>query len=328
MYLLSNRLKKLWLLLTVWLVATLSLHLIAKDHPNWRTNEPITPIPNISHLDPKKVELGKKLFHDPKLSADGSVACANCHNLSLAGTDGLATAIGIKGLKGERNTPTVLNTGLNFRQFWDGRSPNLEDQVTEPITNPIEMGNTWENVISYISGERKYLYEFHSIYREKPNSKNISNAIAEFEKSLLTPNGAFDRFLKGDDSAISDKAKEGYELFKSFGCVSCHQGVAVGGNLYEKLGVIIPYYLESESKSSNFGRYRQTGVQEHKFEFKVPSLRNVARTAPYLHDGSIKSLNQIVVIMAKHQLGRELSQDEVERIVAFLKTLNGPLNAK
>ncbi|MDQ7051253.1 MAG: cytochrome c peroxidase [Enterobacterales bacterium] len=311
------------------LIALFNFNAFAINNPaSWLTNEPITPIPEVNNLVANKVKLGEQLFNDPKLSADGSISCATCHNLSLAGTDGLPLAVGIKGQVGQRNTPTVLNSSLNFRLFWDGRSSDLEQQAAEPISNPIEMGNQWNTVIDYLSSEQTYLNAFKEIYRNRPNKKDTINAIAEFERSLVTPNGAFDRYLKGQMDAISDNAKKGYELFKSIGCSSCHQGVAVGGNMYEKLGVILPYYQEDETDTSNFGRYRQTGINEHKFEFKVPSLRNVTRTAPYLHDGSISSLPKMISTMAKHQLGLELSKNEIDLIVSFLQTLNGPMDAK
>jgi len=299
----------------------------ADDKQNlWLINEPITPIPEAKGLDPNKVKLGRRLFHERQLSVDATISCASCHNLSLAGVDRLPVEIGVKGQLGERNTPTVLNASLNFRLFRDGRSADLEQQALVPVENPKEMANQWDKVVAYLASQDSYLKAFKQIYQTTPNKENVANAIAEFERSLVTPNGAFDRYLKGQSDAISEQAKRGYKLFKSIGCSSCHQGVAVGGNMYEKLGVVIPYYQDDESKASNFGRYRQTGINEHKFEFKVPSLRNVALTAPYLHDGSIETIEKMVGIMAKHQLGRDLSIEETNQIVAFLVSLNGPSN--
>jgi len=317
------------LYLCLMLVTLFTVNAFAiNSQDSWLTNEPITPIPEAKNLVANKVKLGERLFSDAKLSADGSISCASCHNLNRAGADGLAVSIGINGQLGKRNTPTVFNSSLNFRQFWDGRSPNLEHQAAEPISNPIEMANEWGNVIDYLTTQQFYLEAFREIYQNKPNKKDVLNAIAEFERSLVTPNGAFDLYLKGQTNAISDNAKKGYELFKSIGCSSCHQGAAVGGNMYEKLGVILPYYSADDTKTSDFGHYRQTGISEHKFEFKVPSLRNVTRTAPYLHDGSISSLPKMISTMAKHQLGLELTNNEIDLIISFLQTLNGPMDAK
>ncbi|MDF1589562.1 MAG: cytochrome-c peroxidase [Gammaproteobacteria bacterium] len=291
--------------------------------------EPITPIPDAIGLDDQKIILGRRLFHDPMLSGDGTVSCASCHNLNNAGVDGLPIAIGVKGKLGIRNAPTVLNSSLSFRQFWDGRVATLEEQVSSPLLNPVEMATNWSDVLKYLGSDKNYASDFKKIYRETPSKKSVENAIAEFERSLLTPNGDFDRYLKGDSSAIDEQAKRGYYYFKSYGCISCHQGMAVGGNLYEKLGIVKPYYDETTMVTEpDLGRYNLTGEDEHKFEFKVPSLRNVARTAPYLHDGSIASLEQVVAIMAEYQLGRELSSEHIDDIVSFLETLNGDVDEK
>ena len=293
-----------------------------------KSDQHIVPIPETLNLDTDKVKLGKRLFNDPKLSADGTVSCANCHNLDNFGTDSLPQSIGINGQKGAFNSPTVFNSGLLFRQFWNGRVETLEEQVNDPITNPIEMGNSWPNVISYINEEESYTNVFLAIYGQSANKDNIANAIAEFERSLLTPNSPFDRYLKGDESAIDVQTKQGYGSFKILGCISCHQGVAVGGNMFEKLGVVIPYYEDKIASDADLGRYKLTGIEEQKYEFKVPSLRNVARTAPYFHNGSIATLEEAVKIMAKHQLGRSLTEQEIKNIVKFLKSLNGELNVK
>lgn len=293
-----------------------------------KSDQPIVPIPDVIGLNPDKVKLGERLFNDPKLSDDGTVSCANCHNIANFGVDSLPTSFGIKGRKGALNAPTVLNSSLLFRQFWDGRAESLEEQVDGPINNPVEMDTSWNSVLSYIQSDPSYQESFLKIYNQPPSKENISNAIAEFERNLLTPNGDFDRYLKGDENAIDEQTKQGYQTFKLLGCVSCHQGVAVGGNMYEKLGVVIPYYDEKMTSSTNLGRYRISGIEEHKYEFKVPSLRNVARTAPYFHNGSIKTLEEAVKLMAKHQLGRTLSEKEVSDIVKFLHSLNGDLNAK
>jgi len=288
---------------------------------------PISPIPYVSDLDDNKVALGKRLFNDTNLSSDGTISCASCHNLAQGGDDGFAVSFGVKGRQGTFNAPTVLNSSLLFRQFWDGRAASLEEQISATLMNPVEMDMDWTRVLSYLAADFSYVKSFKQAYQQGPTKSNASDAIAEFERSLLTPDGDFDRYLKGDELAITEQAKKGYKLFKSYGCVSCHQGMAVGGNLYEKLGVFKPYYDESDSTAS-LGRYLITANEENKFEFKVPSLRNVARTAPYLHDGSIETLEEVISLMAKYQLGRDISESDVAYIKQFLQTLNGEINEK
>jgi len=299
----------------------------AEDQSTWLKNEPITPILPATELDKAKAQLGKRLFHDVNLSADGTVSCASCHSIANAGIDGLKLSAGIKGQIGTRNAPTVFNSSLNFRQFWDGRARTLEEQVSGPLTNPMEMAGNWDDALRYIRAHDKYKQAFTDSYGGQATKTNVAHAIAEFERSLVTPNGDFDRYLKGDESAIDQATKHGYQLFQSFGCIACHQGVAVGGNFYEKIGVVIPYTYEL-GEAPDLGRYQLTSDDDDKFEFKVPSLRNVARTAPYLHDGSIATLEEVVTIMAKHQLGRELNKAEVRDIVKFLHSLNGELNVR
>jgi len=299
----------------------------AEDRSSWLKNEPITPIMPAMGLDEAKVRLGKRLFHDVNLSADGTVSCASCHSLANGGIDGLKLSAGIKGQIGTRNAPTVFNSSLNFRQFWDGRARTLEEQVSGPLTNPIEMAGNWDDALRYIRSNNKYKQAFTDSYGSQATQTNVAHAIAEFERSLVTPNGKFDRYLKGDESAIDQETKHGYQLFKSFGCAACHQGVAVGGNFYEKIGVVIPYF-DGDVSLLDLGRYQVTLVEEDKFEFKVPSLRNVARTAPYLHDGSLATLEEVVKVMAKHQLGRGLNKRDVGDIVKFLHSLNGELNVQ
>lgn len=305
-------------------VATISIMLsvTAVAGENLRL-EPITPIPDVTGLDLGKVALGKRLFHDPGLSSDGSVSCASCHNLKNSGVDNQALSSGVRGQLGTRNTPTVLNSGLLFRLFWDGRAATLEQQAMEVLTSPVEMDNDWDTILDYLKSTGSYQDSFTKIYGDEIVTKDkVSNALAEFQRSLLTPNGAFDRYLKGDDDAIDEQTLRGYQRFKSYGCISCHQGVAVGGNMYEKLGVIIPF----KQHTPDLGRYQLTGLEEDKYKFKVPSLRNVARTSPYFHDGSISTLEGAVTLMAKHQLGRNLSEQETDDIVKFLQSLNGSVD--
>jgi len=286
--------------------------------------EPITPIPLKLEFDPARVALGQRLFHDQRLSGDDTVSCASCHGLDHGGSDHTIHSRGVGGREGEINAPTVFNSGFNFRQFWDGRAANLEDQLDYPINNHVEMASSWPQVVAKIKADSEYAKIFRSIYNDGITVDNVKNAIATFERSLYTPNSRFDRFLRGDKSALSENELAGYLLFKNIGCVSCHQGMNVGGNFYEKMGVMKDYFgTRGHLTKADLGRFNLTGIEEQRFEFKVPSLRNVALTAPYFHDGSAKTLEEAVGLMAKHQLGVELNQTKQEKIADFLRTLTG-----
>ena len=280
--------------------------------------EPIEPLPDHVDVDARKVKLGEKLFFDTQLSKDNTISCASCHILQAGGDDNQRFSFGIKGQRGSVNAPTVLNAVFNFRQFWDGRAANLQEQAMGPVENPVEMGNSFENLIQTLK-KTPYKRQFQAIYKEGITKKTITDAIAEYEKTLITPNAPIDRYLKGDKDALTQKQKEGYELFKSKGCVSCHQGRNIGGNMYNKFGIF------QDSNSSNLGRYNVTHKERDRYYFKVPSLRNVARTAPYFHDGRTSDLTEVVYMMAKYQLGRKITHQEVEKIVAFLHSLSGEL---
>jgi cytochrome c peroxidase len=294
-----------------------------------QSNEPIQPIEPLPGLDPRKIELGRKLFHDPQLSHNDQLSCAHCHNLKTGGTDRKARSTGINGAVGVINAPTVLNSGLNFSQFWDGRAATLETQIDGPLQSDIEMGSTWPEVIGKLKRDQEYVQAFQQIYGDQIQSDHVRDAIAEFERSLSTPNSRFDRFLRHDPGALTSREQEGYKLFKSFGCASCHQGVSVGGNMYQKLGVMAPYFTDrGHITKADLGRFNVTGDPRDMYMFKVPSLRNVELTAPYFHDGSAATLADAVRMMAKYQLGRHLTDEEVELIVEFLKTLTGELNGK
>jgi len=292
--------------------------------PDGLEREPISPLPRTIELDSRKVELGRRLFHDKRLSADNSVSCATCHNVRENGADIKVRSAGMGGALGDVNTPTVFNSGFSFRQFWDGRAETLEDQIDEPIRHPAEMATDWPQILNKLQADSEYVAAFSSIYATKVESRGIKDAIATFERSLITPNSRFDRYLRGDSQALTAEEKEGYRLFKESGCSSCHQGVLVGGNMFEKLGIVRDYFADrGHITKFDFGRFNATGVEENRFEFKVPSLRNVARTAPYFHDGSARSLDEAVSVMARYQLGRELTATELHRIVQFLETLTG-----
>ena len=291
---------------------------------------PITPLPDsIPNLDKKKLALGHKLFHEASLSHDNTIACASCHQLEHGGVDGAKFSIGIKGQLSGVNAPTVFNSAFNFRQFWNGRAETLEEQVGGPINNPLEMGSSWVEVIDKLKLDPAYVEAFSRIYKNGITAENVADAIATFMRSLITPNSRFDKYLKGDVKAISSYEIEGYALFTNYGCISCHQGRNVGGNMYEKLGIMRDYFAERGNVTeADKGRYAITKNPADMYKFKVPSLRNVALTAPYFHDGTAKTLEQAVITMGKYQLGVSLPDEDVSKIVAFLRTLTGEYNGK
>lgn len=282
------------------------------------------PIQAVEGLDPEKVALGEQLFSDPILSSNNTVSCATCHILSLGGTNRLPHSVGINGGVQQINVPTVYNSSLNFKQFWDGRAATLEAQIDGPITNPLEMDSTWPDAIASLKGNSEYLTHFNKLYPEGITQTTISHAIAEFERSLTTPDSAFDLYLKGDKNALSNEQVEGYELFTSLGCVRCHQGMGIGGNMFQRMGAKNDYFANRDDLNvHDMGRFNVTGNDFDKHRFKVPSLRNVALTAPYFHDGSAATLLDAVQVMAKYQLGRRLEDREQLLLVSFLQSLTG-----
>jgi len=280
--------------------------------------EPITPLPKSVPIDTQKAQLGEELFSDPILSRDNTVSCASCHILSSGGDDDLQFSFGIEGERGDINAPTVYNAFFNHVQFWDGRAKDLVEQAKGPILNPVEMGNSAKEVVAILKGSQ-YNAKFKKIFRDGVTFDNIAEVIAEFEKRLITPNAPFDRYLQGEEDAISTIQKEGYALFKSKGCISCHHGVNIGGNHFNKFGLV------SKIEQNHLGRYNVTKKERDRYYFKVPSLRNITLTAPYFHDGRTYELKEVVKIMAKHQLGRKMSEEEIDKIVAFLHSLNGDI---
>jgi len=292
-------------------------------------SEPILPIPQSLPHDPAKAALGKQLFSDPRLSRDDSLSCESCHFLDRAGVDFVDRSRGIDGKINKRNSPTVYNSALNFRQLWDGKAETLEMQAMMAVKAPDVMGMpSWDAVAEKLASIEDYEGQFKKLYGEL-NGDNIQHAIAEFERTLLTPNSPFDRFLKGDVNAISPLAKQGYQYFKSYGCVSCHQGANVGGNLFQKLGVLKDIN-RLDGFGSDLGRFGVTGNEWDKRVFKVPSLRLVTLTPPYFHDGSVQTLREAIDIMTEFQLGRQVPEEHKDAIVEFLKTLPGewPLGAQ
>ena len=302
--------------IAVWLCLALATRAHAE--------EPIKPIPQTVDVDARKVALGRALFHDPLLSKDDTVSCASCHDLASGGDDGLKVSIGIEDRPGLINSPTVFNAGFNFKQFWDGRAKSLFFQIDGPVQNPLEMGNLWPEVIAKLYRDRDYPALFGAIYSDGINRSNVKNAVAEFVKSLITPNSRFDQWLKGNTGALTVLEKKGYALFKDYGCVSCHQGANVGGNMFQVFGVLNDYFKRrGDITEADLGLYNTTGNEEDRHSFKVPSLRMAAFTAPYLHDGSAETLRDAVDAMFEFQLGREAPGADKDAIVAFIKTLAG-----
>jgi cytochrome c peroxidase len=260
---------------------------------------------------------------DKRLSRDNTISCFSCHNIHEAGADSKRQfSVGVNKRQGEINTPTVFNSSLNFVQFWDGRAKDLKEQIEGPIHNPVEMDHDWPSIIQKLKQDGFYKNTFKLIYSEQITPDNVKDAIAFFESTLITPNSRFDQFLKGNPTVISQREKTGYKKFKDYGCISCHQGVNIGGNMFQTMGIAQDYFKDrGNTKKIDFGRYNVTGDEEDKHVFKVPSLRNVTLTPPYFHDGSAKNLPEAIRIMGKYQLGRDLSKEDIELIADFLKTL-------
>jgi cytochrome c peroxidase len=290
--------------------------------------EPILPLPSSVDVNMDKVVLGRSLYHDTMLSGDGTVACVTCHSLDHGGAEPRKTSKGIGGQIGPINSPTVLNSGYNFVQFWDGRAKDLQEQAAGPVANPSEMGANWDAVVGRLKKNKEYAAAFAKLYDDGVTQANTTDAIAEYEKSLITPS-RFDKFLLGDQNAITDPEKKGYATFKEVGCTACHSGINVGGTMFQKMGLVKDYFAERGTPltDADMGRFNVSKNPAEKHFFKVPSLRNIELTPPYLHDGSQASLEATVKLMGTYQLGRELTDAQVNGIVAFLKSLTGELPA-
>ncbi len=281
--------------------------------------EPISPIPIEDIVDIKKALLGKKLFFDTLLSKDNSTACLSCHDVFNGGADSKIVSVGFENKKGNIQSPTVLNAKYNFRQFWNGRAANLLEQADGPMNNPVEHNMNPKAIEERLNNSDKYKKEFNKVYGvSRIKYELVLDAIVEFENSLTTANSKFDKFLRHEIELSSDE-KEGYTLFKQFGCITCHNGVNVGANSFQKMGTFTEY------PSSNMypDRFSITNKKSHKNVFKVPTLRNITLTAPYFHDGSAKTLKEAIETMSKYNLGQKLSNEEIEKIILFLGTLQG-----
>jgi len=288
--------------------------------PSVPADEPIRPIEPAVVANPALVELGKQLFFDPRLSKSGFISCNSCHNLSLGGSDNLQTSIGHNWQRGPINSPTVLNSKLSVAQFWDGRAANLVEQAGGPIANPGEMAFTHQLAIDVLTSIPEYVDAFERVSgRREIDIEQVERAIAAFEETLVTPDSRFDHWLRGDVGALSTEELAGYGVFKESGCTMCHHGPAVGGTSFHKMGVKAPYVTDNPKQ----GRIEVTGDEFDRMRFKVPTLRNVELTYPYFHDGEAETLAEAVEVMARLQLGRELTTVENRQVVAFLRTLTG-----
>jgi cytochrome c peroxidase len=286
----------------------------------------VAPVPAAVAASPAKVSLGRRLFHDPILSGDNTVSCASCHSLDHGGAESRVTSLGIHGQVGPINSPTVLNARFNFVQFWDGRAADLREQAAGPIGNPLEMGSSVEAAVTALNANPQYVDLFRAAYTDGVTGPNLIDAIATYEETLVTPS-RFDRWLKGDEHALRADERAGAELFVSTGCVTCHQGVNLGGTSYQRMGSVRNYFADRATPltDADNGRYNRTHNEADRHFFKVPTLRNVGLTGPYLHDGSRATLDETVRVMARYQLGRDLTAEQVTNLVAFLNALTGEL---
>jgi cytochrome c peroxidase len=247
----------------------------------------------------------------------------------MGGVDRLPTSKGVHGIQGKINTNTVFNSGFSFAQFWDGRAATLEEQIEKTIDNPTVLDTTWDEVIGKLKKDNDYTRFFKEAYNDDIKPEHIKDAIATFERSLITPNSKFDQWLRGDAKALTEDELKGYEKFKSLGCIGCHSGVNLGGNSYQKMGIAKNYFEDRGNIiEKDYGRYNVTKKERDKFKFKVPTLRNIELTYPYFHDASAKNLEEAVKVMGKYQLGVDINDEDVANIVKFLKTLNGEYKGK
>jgi cytochrome c peroxidase len=286
--------------------------------------EPIAVLPAAPSQNPGWVALGAKLFESTLVSGDGQVSCKSCHLPEHGFADERALSRPAGRLPMSKNTPMLLNVAHLEVFNWDGRFSSLDDHLDALIQNPMVQATTWEAVAGRLAADPQWIAAFERAFAQGIEPGNIKAALLAYERSLVSSGAPFDRWLLGDAQALSSEAREGYALFKSRGCVSCHQGALVGGNLFARLGIMKPYYRDPEAvQGSDLGRFLVSAREEDRFVFRVPSLRNVASTAPYLHDGSLPTLDMAVSVMASYQLGRALDPGEIERIVAFLESLTG-----
>ncbi|WP_315855764.1 cytochrome-c peroxidase [Rhizobium leguminosarum] len=302
---------------------TLAMQAIAQEVLGLEGREPLAPLEDGPALEPKAVELGRQLFSDPILSANQDFSCMTCHDLSTGGTVHVPRPLGPHGEEYRFNAPTVFNVGSIYRLGWRGDFTSLERQNEKVLLDEGLMAVSWPALMSRLQQNRAYATSFEEAYGRAPDRANILDALSAFQRSLTTPNSAFDRYLEGDTTALSTMQLEGYRLFKDYGCASCHQGANVGGNMFQRFGIFASPPVGEPPNDGDLGRYTLTGKESDKGVFRVPSLRNVEVTAPYFHDGRAATLAQAVGIMGVSQLGRKLTPEEIANLVEFLKSLTG-----
>lgn len=281
----------------------------------------VLPLPPAPPFDAARVALGKRLFHDPQLSQDRSLTCATCHPIDKGGTDHRQVSPSLKGGYTATNTPTIYNVALNFRQFWGGLVETLEEVSDRVI--PRTMGLPWDELLARLSQDATYVRDFATAFGGITRDA-VNQALADYQRALVPRNAPFDRYLTGDSKALSADAQEGWRLFRDYGCVSCHQGRGVGGNMLQRFGVMGDYFKQRGNVAeADWGHFNATRREKDRFTFKVPSLRNVARSAPYFHDGTAVTLDMAIETMGEFQLGRPLTAAEVKALGAFLESLTG-----
>jgi cytochrome c peroxidase len=311
-------------LLTASVVLRAHAVIDSRDRPSIVLGEePITPVPRDLSLDADKVRLGEMLFDNVRLSRGDVLACASCHLLADGGDDNRALSPGLDGELLDFNAPTVFNAGLSFRLNWRGNFRTLEEHNEAVLLNPRLMNAAWDELLPKLGADEAYREAFATVYGSDPAPAHVLDALATFQRSLTTPDSRFDRYLRGERDAITPAEEHGYQLFKDYGCVACHQGVNVGGNLFQRFGIFHDPFADLPIRTADLGRFTITGKADDRFVFRVPSLRNVTVTAPYFHDGRASTLEQAVEEMARSQLGRVLTEPEIRLIAGFLRTLTG-----
>lgn len=321
----GRRSRRVWGIVETTLILTLAG---AVARAQSETEPPIAPIPLTIDLDAARVDLGERLFNDPRLARDNRMACAVCHRLDTGGADGQPLAITNSGALDQVNTPTVFNSAYNFRHTWRGAFRSLEQQAEADLHNPRHADTSWDELLPKLRNVPDYAKAFNRNYPGGITRENVLDAIATYERSLITPNARFDRYLRGDNNAISADEREGYRLFRTYGCITCHQGVNIGGNMFQKFGVVRDYFAGRRQVQADLGRFLVTGLERDRHVFKVPTLRNVELTAPYLHDGSAATLEDAIDTMATVQLGQRLPAEHRRAIAGFLRTLTGELRGR
>jgi cytochrome c peroxidase len=294
--------------------------------PNKVAHEPIYPIPLRTETQNKeKLTLGRILFNDNRLTPESTHSCASCHHLESGGDDELRVSKPVGNLAPVVNTPTIFNTQYNFRLNWDGSAASVAEQLDMAIKRIGGYSSGWDELLARFNSDTSLVSRFNTVYKhEQITRESFTDALVTYLESLTTPNARFDKYLRGDNNAIDEDEKHGYTLFKEYGCISCHQGTNIGGNLYQRFGIFYDYFrARGDIQQADYGRMNVTGESTDMHVFKVPSLRNIELTAPYLHDGRSKSLHEVVTIMGRTQLGFEIEQDDIKLIVKFLKTLTG-----